>query len=110
LIREGLRVNGTVNNSDAVALDVAVPENGGYRIRYCNDLGKWLVAKCRHEAHFKVINASGYDGRNIRKRGREPAEDIRATAAMAVNDVRTTLFQELRQPIGKRQVEVARTK
>ncbi len=110
LIRESLRVNGTVNDSDAVALDVAVPQKGGYRIRYCNDLGKRLVAKCRHEAHFEAIDTTGYDGRNIRKRSREPAEDIRATAAMAMNDVRAILFQKLRQPIGERQVEVARAK
>ena len=61
----------------------------------------------RHDPHLGVVDAPRHHSRNIRQARRQTPKNVGASATVTVHDVRLLLFQELRQTVGKRQVQVA---
>ena len=101
-------INCAANDSDALIFNVVFAQDLGDRFRYRDDFSKRLVTQRRHQPHLGVIHPARYDGRNIGVGRREPAKQISTATAVAMDDVRRVLFQELRKSVSKRQIEVAR--
>ena len=67
------------------------------------------VADGREHAHFGVVDAPRDDGRHVGKGRGQATEHVRPPAAVTVDEVGLRILDELREAIGERQVDIART-
>ena len=102
-------IHRAANDDDSILVDALLPQDLCDRIGYRYDFEKRPVSQFRHDAHLGVVHAPRHDRRHISKTGCQPAQQIGATPTVAVDDIGFLLFEELRQPVGKRQIQVAGT-
>ena len=93
---------------DTGPVDAVLAQHGGDRLGDRDDLYEGPVAQRRHDPHLRVVDPPRDHGRDMRELRGKTAEDVRAAPAVAVHEVRRRRLQELHEPVGERQVEVAR--
>src|SRR5690606_29907445 len=100
-------VDRAANDRHPPRLDARSAERRGDRFRDGDDAGESGIAQARRDTRLLVIDAPGDDGRDSREARGQPAQEIGATTAVAVKEVRALAPEQLSQPPRERQGGVA---